>query len=321
MRIVFCGSGTLAPPVLRAVTESRHELLYVLTQPPRPAGRGGRSKTDRRSVRPTPLALAAEEMGLTAAECPDVNAPDVVASIRDHAPDVICVADFGQMIRKPVRDCARLDAINLHASLLPELRGAAPVRWAIIRGYPKTGVTAFSLVDALDAGPVLARRETEIDPDETAQALKARLADLGAQLVCQTLDALAGGEAERTEQDHGAATLAPLLKKSDGVIDWQADAAAIRNRIHGTWPWPGGQTVFHGAGGRDLAVVIARAAVAGGDAAGEPGTVDDELCVAAGRGRVRIVELRPAGGRLMDFRDFVNGYRVSPGDGFAAKER
>lgn len=309
MRILFCGSGEFAVHTLRAVCNTEHELIGILTQPARPAGRGGK-------LRPTPVAQAAAEMGLTATECPNINVPEMVERISQLQPDVICVVDFGQMVRKPVRDCARLDTINLHGSILPELRGAAPVNWAIIRGHETTGVTTFSLVDKMDAGPMIAKAETPISPDETADELKARLAEIGGDLMCETLGVLAGGWAGYEEQDHGKATLAPRMSKADGRIHWDADATTIRNLIHGTWPWPGGQTVFVRQCGKESPVVIARAQVAEGTAQAAPGVIDQDLCVSTGSGRLRILEIKPAGKRMMAFRDFVNGYRVTPGDHF-----
>jgi methionyl-tRNA formyltransferase len=272
MRVVFCGSGNFAAPSFRAIVDGAHELVGVLTQPPRPAGRGAK-------LRATPIAGAAAELSIDATECRNINSDE-------------------------------------HGSLLPALRGAAPVNWAIIRGHSVTGVTTFSLVDELDAGAVIAQEQTDIHPGETAEELKARLADMGSGLMSRTLDLLAAGRAERTEQDHSLATLAPMMKKSDGVIDWSADAESVNHLVHGAWPWPGGQAVFKRSDGKEYAVVIARAEVAPGPVTGAPGTVDDELCVAAGQGRVRILELKPAGKRLMAFRDFANGYRVARGDSF-----
>jgi len=312
MRIVFCGSGSFAVPALRALCAGEHELACALTQPPRRAGRGGK-------LRPTPLSQAAGEMSVGVTDCDDINSDEMIDLIASREPDVILVADFGQMVRKPARDCARIDTINIHGSLLPELRGAAPVNWAIIRGHEVTGVAVFSLVDAMDAGAVITMRQTPIAPDETAGELKLRLAEMGAEAVCEALDLLASGRAAKTEQDHALATRAPIMKKSDGRVDWSRDAVEVRNLIHGTWPWPGGQTIFQRArfgGGKELPVVIARARVEDGPAAGEPGRLDDELCVCTGQGRLRILELRPAGKRLMAFEDFIHGYRVEAGDGF-----
>jgi len=309
MRVVFCGSGDFAVPSFRAVCDSAHELVGVLTQPPRPAGRGGR-------LRHTPIAIAADELSVDATECENINSGEMLALLTSLRPDVIAVADFGQIIRAPARECAALDTINLHGSLLPALRGAAPVNWAIIRGEATTGVTTFSLVDEVDAGAIIAQTQTDIDPTETAEELKVRLADIGAALMCRTLDLLAEGRAERTEQDHSQASFAPMMKKSDGVIDWSADAETVNHLIHGTWPWPGGQAVLKRSDGKEYAVVIARAEVVPGPVTLDPGVLDDELCAATGRRRVRILELKPAGKRLMAFSDFANGYRLSAGDSF-----
>ena len=309
MRVVFCGSGDFAVPSFRAVCGGAHELVGVLTQPARPAGRGGK-------LRDTPIAVAAEELSVDVTPCENINSDETIALLGSLRPDVIAVVDFGQIIRAAARGCAALDTINLHGSLLPALRGAAPVNWAIIRGHATTGVTTFSLVDEVDAGAIIAQTQTDIDPTETAEELKFRLADMGAELMCQTLDLLAGGRAERIEQDHSQATLAPMMKKSDGVIDWSASAESVNHLLHGAWPWPGGQAVLKRSDGKEYAVVIARAEVLAGPVAVAPGVVDDELCVATGRGRVRILELKPAGKRLMAFSDFANGYRVAAGDSF-----
>jgi len=310
MRVLFCGSGRFAVPSLRTIYQSPHELVGLVTQPARPAGRGA-------GLRATPIAQAAAELGLDVVECGDINADPAVAAIRAARPDVICVADFGQMVRGAVRDAAAIDTINVHGSLLPKLRGAAPINWAIIRGHDKTGVTTFSLVDRMDAGDIYLRAEAPIAPDQTADQLRDTLADLGARALADTLDLLEPGTARRIGQDDAEATTAPRLKKSDGRIDWTADAVTIRNRVHGTWPWPGGQTVFRRAnGGKAIPVLLARAVAEPGPGAGSPGEIDGELCVAAGSGRVRVGELKPAGKRLMRWNDFVNGYRVQPGDRF-----
>ena len=313
MRVLFAGSGRFAIPSLSAVLASKHELVGVVTQPARPAGRGAK-------LTPTPLAAAARQAALEVTECPDINAPRAVEWMASLRPDAACVVDFGQMVRSGARDAAPKGAINLHGSLLPELRGAAPVNWAIIRGYAETGVTVFHLVDRLDAGPIFLQQPTDIRPDDTAEQLTERLALLGAPLVCRTLDLLAEGAPDPRPQDDSRATKAPRLKKSDGVIDWAAGAADVRNRIHGTWPWPGGQATFIRQDGTELPVLIARAAVAEGGAQGEPGQVDGDGCVATGEGRVALLEIKPAGRRLMPWRDFVNGYRVREGDRFVRPE-
>ena len=310
MRVLFCGSGTFAVPVLQAILATDHEVANIVTQPPRPAGRGGK-------LRPTPVAEFAAASGLAAEPCENVNAPQAAERVAQLAPDVICVVDFGQFISQRVCGLAAYGAFNLHGSLLPELRGAAPVNWAIIRGYRRTGVTTFSLVDRMDAGDVYLREALEIDPRETAEELRARLAELGAETVCRTLGMLAAGWASGEPQDEACATYAPRLTKADGRLDFSATAETVRSLIHGCWPWPGGQAVFRKAGGKDTPVILARASVTPGPA-GEPGVLDEQLHVVTGDGRLAIEQIKPAGKRLMAWKDFVNGYRVSPGDRLAA---
>ena len=309
MRVVFCGSGTFATPSLRAIMESGHDLVAVVTQPPRRAGRGGK-------VRATEVADLARPLGLDVLETPDINADHAVGVITAARPDAICVAQYGQMISARVRDLATIDTFNLHGSLLPELRGAAPVNWAIIRGYERTGVTTFSLVDRMDAGAIYLTSATDIAPGETAGQLQDRLARLGAAIVIETLDLLAHGPAEPRPQDHDAATLAPKLTKADGVIDWGAGAQCVCNLVHGTSPWPGARTVFAHREGRMVPVTIDSACVVSGPAAGPPAQLDAELAVATGDGRLRINTIKPAGKRLMPWCDFVNGYRAAEGDCF-----
>jgi methionyl-tRNA formyltransferase len=314
MRVVYFGSGAFSVPCLQAVLSSGHEVVGTFTQPAKPAGRGGQ-------VQPTPVAQAARGAGRQVVECPDINADEVVGQIRAQKADVICVVDFGQMIRDAVLEAVPLGAFNLHGSLLPELRGAAPIQWAIIRGYARTGVTSFRIVRGMDAGPIYLQAELDIGADETAEDLKPRLAALGAQTVCGTLALLAGGGAgQARQQDHSKATPAPRLKKEDGIVNWSAPAESIRNLVRGTWPWPGAQATLRRADGRLVPVAIARARLAEGPSRGEAGVLDDQLAVATGGGRLEVVRLRPAGKRIMEWRDFVNGYRLTPGDSFVAPE-
>jgi len=308
MRILLCGSGSFGIPSMKAILSSAHAIAGIVTQPARRAGRGGKSRV-------TPVAQCAADLALSATEFENVNSPECIEFIRQLSPDVIFVVDFGQFISASVRELAPLGAFNLHGSLLPALRGAAPVNWAIIRGSEVTGVTTFSLVDRMDAGPVYASKRTEISPDETADQLRARLGELGAALVLETLEDLESGGGLPLEQDESMATKAPKLAKSDGWLDFQTDAVTIRNRIHGTWPWPGGQAVYVGSKrSKQQLVTIARAFAEDGQ--GKPGLVSDDLLVGTGEGMLRILQVKPAGRKLMDWKDFVNGYRVSSGDRF-----
>jgi methionyl-tRNA formyltransferase len=302
LRVLFCGSGEFGIPSLKAIAAGPHELVGILTQPPRPAGRGGH-------MRGTAVAELARDLSCRAVPCDDINSAESLDLIRETAPDVMFVADFGQFIHAPAREIPRHQAYNLHGSLLPELRGAAPVNWAIIRGHRTTGVTTFRLVDRMDAGPVFGRAEVTIDPWQTAEEVRAGLAELGAGLVCRTLDALAAGPVELNEQDESKATRAPKLGKTDGFIDFSAPAADIRNRIHGTWPWPGGHAVLRRGDGEELPVIFARARVETGEG-GQAGAVTDDLAIATGSGLLRIVRIKPAGKRLMDWKDFTNGHRL-----------
>lgn len=309
MRVVFCGSGEFALPSLHACCQSGHEILAVITQPARRAGRGG-------TLRPTPVALAGGELDLPVIECADINAADMVARLKEMRADAMIVVDFGQMIRLDARQSARLDVFNLHASLLPELRGAAPVNWAIMRGYRTTGVTTFSLVDKMDAGDIYLQLSTDIDPHETAQELKTRLAKLGSHAVVKTLEMLgADPPTVRVPQNHSKATRARALQKSDGIIDWSLSACDICRQIHGTWPWPGAKaTLLHKD--RRIDVTLARCDVPEGVCDGSEGELGENLSVCTGSGRLMILELKPAGKRLMKWKDFVNGYRITPGDAF-----
>lgn len=311
MRIVFCGSSGFAVPALRALAGSRHEVVYVLTQPARPAGRGVK-------VRHTHVAQTAGELGLPLAECANINEPAMVEAIGGHEPDLIYVVDFGQMVRAAVRATAAMGAYNLHGSILPELRGAAPVNWAIIRGYRQTGVSFFSLADRMDAGEVFATAQTPIGAEETAEELHGRLAEIGAQVGLKVVDDIEAGSARGVAQDDSKATLAPKLKKEDGRLDFAEPAAALAARINGTWPWPGGHAMLVAHDGREMPVTIARALAHEGEGGGEPGVLDAELMIAAGGGRVQVLEIQPAGKKRMPWKAFLNGCRLAAGDRFVS---
>jgi methionyl-tRNA formyltransferase len=312
MRLVFLGSGSFAVPVLRAVRRGGHNIALVVSQPPRRAGRGGK-------VRPTPVAEAAEQLSLPVATWPDINVPEALERISAAQPEVLVVVDFGQMIHAAVRELAPHQSFNLHASVLPTLRGAAPINWAILLGHEQTGVSTFRIVKSVDAGPLYLTETTDISPSETADDLRARLSGMGAELVCRTLDAIAAG-AQPVAQDEARATKVGRLTKADGVIDWTQPAEQVRNRIHGCWSWPGGQAIFHRAEGDPVRVVIARCIDRPGQPGAEPGEVTTDMTIACGTGRVEILELKPSGKRLMTWQDFANGYRVAPGDRFVPPE-
>lgn len=312
MRVIFCGSGDFASPTFHALASSGHELVGVVTPPARRAGRGG-------ALRATIIEEAARAANLDVHACENINSDEALAFLRSKNPDVICVVEFGQFLRAAARQAARYGAVNLHGSLLPALRGAAPVNWAILHGLAKTGVTTFSLVDKMDAGPVFLKSELDIEPDERAGELRVRLAALGAETMLQTLEAIQAGRHPQP-QDDSQASFAPILKKSDGFLDFRIPAQHIVWKVRGLWPWPGARAVFGHIARKALPVTIARARAAEGPAQCSPGVLDDDLCVSTYQGRVEILEIQPAGKRIMSWQDFVNGYRVSPGDEFQLQE-
>jgi len=240
MKVVFLGTSQFACPSLEAIAgRSGHEIALVVTQPDRPAGRGHR-------LCAPPVKELAQLFDLPVCQPDRVNAKDTVARVAATRLDVLVVAAFGQLLRPPLLSAAPAGAFNLHGSLLPSLRGAAPVNWAIIRGASRTGVTTFLLDEGMDTGDVLLMAQTPIGPDETAGELEERLAEMGARLVLETLDGLSQGSLTGTPQRHADATLAPKLAREDGCIDWERPAETIHNRVRGTNPRPGAYSTLGG---------------------------------------------------------------------------
>lgn len=313
MRVVFIAAGPFALPTLESLTRAAVEIPLVITQPDRRSGRG-------RRLTPTPVHQAATRRGLTVVPAADVNTPDIVQRVAACQADVGVVIDFGQKVGAVLREAIRGGCVNLHASLLPELRGAAPYQWAILRGRSLTGVTVFRLVDRMDAGPVLAAARTEIGVAETADELHDRLARMGPDVVAEALALFHGGRVPGGEpQDDRLATTAPKLKKQDGRLDFAQPADAIVRRILGLWSWPGARCRFVAAdGSRDEPVTIARARVSDRSAtASDPGTLDNARHAAAADGALEILEIKPQAGKLMSWQAYVNGRHVRPGDRFA----
>ena len=311
MRVLFLGSGEFAIPTLEALVAGPHEVATVVTQPDRPHGRG-------RSPAPTPVKRIALERGLEVISVPDVNEAAIVAQLLGAEARLGVVVAFGQKIGPALLDGLPGGMVNLHASLLPRHRGAAPINRAILAGDATTGVTVFRLTDRMDAGAVLARRETPIGPTETAAELHDRLARLGPAAVDEALAQFeVDADPPGVSQDDALATHAGKLSKADGILDFSQPADDLSRRIRGLWSWPGASCRFLSANGtRDELVTLARAAVVAADTGLPPGCVTPHLTVAAGIGALRILELKPAGGRLMPWADFVNGRRVLPGDRF-----
>ncbi len=238
MRLVFWGTPLFAVPALRLLAASQHDVAAVVTNPDRPRGRG-------RQLASTAVKEAAVEMGLPVLQPESLAAPELADRLRALVPDLLCVVAFS-ILPAELLAVPRLGAINLHPSLLPKYRGAAPIVWALVRGETRTGLTTFLLNPAVDAGDILLQQPVEIDPDETAGELETRLAELGARLVLDTVDGLAAGTITPRPQPRGQATRAPRLCKEDARIDWTRPAAAVRNLVRGMNPVPGAFTTWRG---------------------------------------------------------------------------
>ncbi|MCC7235026.1 MAG: methionyl-tRNA formyltransferase [Bryobacterales bacterium] len=302
MRLLFMGTPRFAVPTLEACAAEGHEVAAVFTQPDRPKGRGG-------VLAQPPVKEAALRLGLPVHQPLRVRYPEVVEQIRSLAPRAVVVVGYGQIIPQSIIDIPPLGILNVHASLLPLYRGAAPVQWAVANGDPETGITIMRIDAGLDTGGILLQESTSIGAEETALELGARLAATGSALLVKALAGLDAGALQATPQDNARATLAPILKKEDGRIDWNLPAHAIYNRLRGFTPWPGAWTVFRG---QTLHVLSARPSLEPSAAA--PGTllpVKNRLRVACGAGTVlEIAELQLEGRKRVAAAAFLNGQRL-----------
>jgi len=315
MRIVFLGSGVFAEPTLRWLAASPYEVPLVVTQPARAAGRG-------RKLTRTPVRAVAEELGFEVLEVENINELETIERLRSLGAHVGLVIAFGQKLSDEVLATTPAGYINLHASLLPKYRGAAPINWAVVRGEERSGCTVFRIVQRMDAGPVLVSRWTMIKPEETAGELHDRLARVGVDAVQAALAMHEGGAVpEGTPQNDAEATPAPKLKKSDGVIDFAQSAREVTRHICGMTPWPGATTRYQSQEGRWEEVTILRARPAEDPATPElePGTIDDRRYVAAADNFIEILEIKPSSGRIMSWQEYVNGRHVAAGDVFEAR--
>ena len=316
MRIVYLGSGQFGLPCLDSMMRSSHELSLAVTQPVHPAGRG-------RKPTPTPVDKWAAENSIPVIEAPDVNDPKIVRRIAQYKPDLIVVIAFGQKISNEVVAVAPKGAINVHASLLPKYRGAAPINWAIVNGEKETGITIITIAEKMDAGDILAQLKTEISWDESADKLGQRLAKLAAPLLIETLGRIEAGTAVYEKQDISHVTRAPKLKKADGFLDFAEQAEVLRRKMLGFWPWPGATAIYESKKpGRTERVILAKSEILrmSNPEKLSPGTIDENLNVVCGQNCLQIVQLKPENSRLMSFSDFINGRHVSPGDRFVKIE-
>jgi len=310
MRIVFAGTPEFAVPPLAALVASRHQVVGVLTQPDRPAGRGRR--VEHGAVKEFALAH-----GLPVAQPVTLRTAEGRAPLAAWGPDVMVVVAYGLILPPEALALPRRGCLNIHASLLPRWRGAAPIQRALLAGDPETGVAIMQMDAGLDTGPVLLERRVVIGPDEDSPALHARLAALGAAALLEALDGIEAGTLTPQAQSAEGATYAAKLDKSEARIDWREDAAAIARRVRALRPWPVAETLLHGEQvrlHRARALPDAAAPAAGAAPSAAPGALlgleDDMLVVACGRGRLGILELQRAGRRSMTAREFANGLRA-----------
>ena len=312
MKILFCGTPAFAVPTLRRLHTEGFSVTAVVTQPDRPKGRG----LERAA---SPVKQAALELGLLVEQPEKLRGEAGRALLTKYQPEAVVIVGYGQLIPADLLDLPRHGWINLHASLLPKYRGAAPVQWALMRGESVTGVTTMRIDAGLDTGPILLQAEEPIREEDTAPALAARLAERGAPLMVETLRGLADGSLVPRPQDHSQASKAPLLKKDDGRIDWLLPAREIYNRIRGLAPWPGAFTSFRE---KNLHLWWAKPVEppAGVVQAFAPGTLLVEkhaLLVACGSGSwLRLEEVQPADRKRQRAVDFVNGLHVRTGERF-----
>lgn len=309
MRVVFWGTPQLADTTLRALIAAGRNVVGIVTQPDRPAGRG-------RKTQPPPAKLTAEEAGIPVLQPEKPWGDEFMAGFRAFEPDITVVAAYGHILKPEVLELPRLGSFNVHASLLPKLRGAAPVNWAIIRGHAETGVTVMRMVEKLDAGPMILRARCEIAARTTAGALYAELAELGARTLLDALALIEAGDAVEEVQDEAEATFAPKLSVEDVRIDWSLPAEQLDRWIRGCDPVPGSWTELDSARVRIFAPQTTDEA-----ADAEPGIVVSAdpragLAVATGSGVLRVGAVQPAGKRRMEAVEWIRGRGVAQGARF-----
>ena len=308
MKIVFMGSPEFARTTLAALA-ARHEVVLVVTQPDKRRGRG-------RKVSPPAVKVEATERGLEVFQPRSARTGELAERLKSCGGEIAVVVAYGKILPTEVLTALPLGCINVHASLLPELRGAAPIQWAVLEGRAVTGVSIMQLDEGMDTGPVFATREVAVEENETSGQLFERLAPIGSEVLLEVLETIEAGTANAIAQDHARATHARMLGKSDGVIDWNASAAVVHNQIRGVDPWPGGQTAI--ASGQDrLALKVFGSRILKPAQQpletvkpGQVVSIDDELIVACGDGQVALAELQPAGSRRMPALECARGRKI-----------
>lgn len=315
MRIILMGTGPFAVPMSKAIYASSHVVPLLVTRPQRVLH--GKTQAEANPMRE--LALA---HGTPILDPENINTDEARAELVKHSAEIFVVCDYGQILKPETLTVAKLGGINLHGSLLPKYRGAAPINWAIYHGDKETGVTVIHMTPRIDAGPAIASAVFPIGPEDTAITLEPRMAELGAPLVLQAIEAVAASTATPIPQDPQQATRAPRLRKEDGAIDWMRTAEQIRNQVRAFVPWPKSFTFWHRPEGEPLRLIVDWATIVP-DRTGSAGTIleaGERLIIATGQGALQIDKLQPAGKRVLSTAEFLRGYPVKPGERFGPLE-
>lgn len=301
------GTPEFGTPVLEALVKEGHRLVGVVTQPDRPKGRG-------KKVVFSPIKKAALAFNLEVLQPEKAHDPGFLETVRSMAPDLLIVVAYGQILKKALLDIPRFGALNIHASLLPKYRGAAPIQWAILNNEEKTGLTAMWMEEGLDSGPMILQEEIPIHPEETAGQLHDELSELAGGFIVRVLGELAEGRTKRHEQDESKATYAPKISRDMATIDWRRPAASISAQIRALDPWPGASTTVEG---RELRLFSSQVAEGGKASSLRPGMVvglkGDALQVETAEGMIRIRELQVPGKKRLPAADFLRGFHIPPG--------
>jgi methionyl-tRNA formyltransferase len=307
MRLIFMGSPEFAIPSLEKLTQSRHEMVGVVTVPDKPKGRG-------QKLSESPVKMFAREHDLKILTPGNLKDEGFVQTLRELSPDLMVVVAF-RILPEVVFIIPPKGTINLHASLLPKYRGAAPINWAIMNGETKSGLTTFYIKKRVDTGNMIMQREVEIHPEESFGEVHDRMAQIGAEVLLETVDLIEGGEAKATKQEDSLATPAPKITPEHCRIDWSGEAVDIKNQIRGLAPSPGAFVLFRGK----ILKVFKTQLIESTSSSGNPGEVVESeqkegLWVGTGRGKLNLLEVQPEGKRRMSIQEFVRGYRVRPGE-------
>jgi methionyl-tRNA formyltransferase len=309
--VVFFGTPHFAVPSLEHLIDSRHRIVGVVTQPDRPRGRG-------QKVTDAPVKTTAVQHGIPVYQPARLRDPEVLKTLAGWAPDLGVVAAYGKILPESVLTLPRLGMINVHASLLPKYRGAAPVQRAVIDGEAETGITIMRMVSALDAGAMFAKATRPIEPHETSDIVERDLAEIGDRLLLEVIDDIVSGAATEEPQDDRLSTYASKVTKDEGLVDWMRPAIEIHNRVRGLYPWPHAYSYLD-----KERLILLRSQVESRHTSEAPGTVVDTsggvLRVATGQGCLGITELQPEGRRAMNARDYLAGHPIQPGARFAGR--